>query len=240
VSNVMPESDEMSPLEDAVRRAQDLFDALPLAVAISSSLSQFPEVWIPSHKRNLKPKDVFAGIERCYQCWEQHLERPHAAPGESFEVSLRYLLSTATACGWFNEQQYERLESWLEDVVGLTEERRMRHKAERDSAVKLEGEHDLRGKLDAAMERAVNDAIGVLRHRMDEQLDVMGIERGVQRPTLADQLLAGEQMRHRFRGPVPVALAGVDMTGNGQPDLFVRGVDRNLDGIPDVLQGGRP
>ena len=68
--------DQSSALEQAVRGAQDRFDAITLAVEISRSLHQFPEVWIPTHKRNLKTKDVLAGVERCYECWQQGLERP--------------------------------------------------------------------------------------------------------------------------------------------------------------------
>jgi hypothetical protein len=143
----------------------------------------------------------------------------------SFEVDLRYLLSTAAASSWFSEQQYEKIEGWLEDVVGLREERRLRTKAEQDA--RLESERSphphLRMQLDVAVERAVSEAVGLMRHRIGEQLDVLGI------------------------GPMPMpmpvplvepprATVGVDATGDGRANYLVSGVDRNLDGIPDVLQ----
>merc|ERR1712070_37413 len=100
-----------------------------------------------------------AGIERRYECWQQGLERPSAPqPGESFEVSLRYLLSTAAACSWFTEQQYEKIEGWLEDVVGLREERRLRSEAEKDSRGSRDNSHGLRLQLDVAVDRAVAEA----------------------------------------------------------------------------------
>ena len=39
-------------------------------------------------------------------------------------------------------------------------------------------------------------------------------------------------------GYAPHATAAVDTTGDGRANALVRGVDRNHDGIPDVLQGG--
>jgi hypothetical protein len=74
---------QVSPLEQAVRAAQDSFDATALAVEISRSLREMPVVLIPTHKRNLKTKDVMAGIERCYECWQKGLDRPSPPqPGE--------------------------------------------------------------------------------------------------------------------------------------------------------------
>ena len=43
-----------------------------------------------------------------------------------FEVNLRMLLSIASTCNWFDEQQGEQIEMWFEEVVGVAEERRMR------------------------------------------------------------------------------------------------------------------
>ena len=46
------------------------------------------------------------------------------------------------------------------------------------------------------------------------------------------------QMGMQPGGYAPHATAAVDTTGDGRANALVRGVDRNHDGIPDVLQGG--
>ena len=141
------------------------------------------------------------------------------------------MLSTAAACSWFSEQQYEKIEGWLEDVVGLREERRLRSQAEQDGrGATRDSSHGLRLQLDVAVDRAVAEAVGLMRHRISDQLDVLGIERGpgampMPIPTMPMPLVEP-----------PRATVAVDATGDGRPNYLLTGMDRNLDGIPDVLQ----
>ena len=41
---------------------------------------------------------------------------------------------------------------------------------------------------------------------------------------------------HGYRPQVPRATVAVDVDGDGRPDYLVSGVDRDRDGIPDVMQ----
>jgi len=43
------------------------------------------------------------------------------------------LLAVASASSWFTESESEQIEAWFEEVVGLTEERKIRHKVKRES-----------------------------------------------------------------------------------------------------------